>query len=296
MSRGQQTLKQAVNHMLDALLELETGARLGSESELAQRLQASRTTIRGVLTHLVEHGLIAWSGRDKTVLRHPVPMDYFSQSESIAPAELAESRFLEWILRTDLPPGSILREAELARRLDVPVMQIRELLIRYQPNGLFEKNSSKNWILRGFTETFANELIEMRALIEGAAFTRLLASRDPMIVEQMIEMERRHISLLARDDAAMVEFPALDAAFHRLICASAQNRFFDEFSSRIALIVHYHFQWNKLDETQRNRVALREHLRIIRAWLARDDGEAKAAFDEHLMTANRTLKASISTG
>ncbi|MBU0643743.1 MAG: GntR family transcriptional regulator [Alphaproteobacteria bacterium] len=295
MSRGQQTFKLGVNTALAHLATLQPGDRLGSEAALAELLQTSRTTVRAVLKHLVDIGLIEWLGRDKILRRLPDPVDFFPKPEATLPADLAEERFLEWVMRSDLAPGTVLREVEVARILSVPVPQVRELLIRFEPNGLIEKNTHKNWVLNGFTAQFATELADMRALIEGEAFARLLASQDAGVMRQMAEMERLHIALLAREDDAMSEFPALDAAFHRVIFAAAQNRFFDEFAQRISLIVHYHYQWNKCDEQVRNRVALREHLQIIRACLVGDKALARQAFVAHLETARRTLVASIST-
>ncbi|MGY9047617.1 hypothetical protein P775_23245 [Puniceibacterium antarcticum] len=295
MSRGQQKFKLAVNNALTHLGTLQPGDRLGSEAGLALLLQASRTTVRNLLKHLVENGVVDWNGRDKFLLRLPEPQDYFPETDAVPPADLAEERFLEWVMRSDLPSGAVLREAEIARQIEVAVPQVHDLLIRFEPNGLIGKNTNKNWVLNGFTSAFATELADMRTLIEGEAFARLLAERDSGMVRRMTEMERLHIALLARDDAAMSEFPALDAAFHRLIFAAGKNRFFNVFAGRISLIVHYHYQWNKRDEQARNRVALHEHLKIIRAYLVGDKALARQAFDEHLATARRTLLASIAS-
>ncbi|WP_245443829.1 FCD domain-containing protein [Mesorhizobium sp. DCY119] len=61
----------------------------------------------------------------------------------------------------------------------------------------------------------------------------------------------------------------------------------------IAIIVHFHYRWNKVDEIRRNRTAAAEHLEIIEAVLAGDGAAATAALDRHLMTAYRTLIASV---
>lgn len=87
----------------------------------------------------------------------------------------------------------------------------------------------------------------------------------------------------------MTRFPALDAEFHRMICAAAENRFFDDFASRISIIVHYHYQWNKRDEITRNRAALREHLEVIQALVQGREDDAIAAHSSHLKTGARDL-------
>jgi hypothetical protein len=52
--------------------------------------------------------------------------------------------------------------------------------------------------------------------------------------------------------------------------SAAPNRFIDSFYDIITLIFHYHYQWNKQDERQRNEVAIREHLTYIDALLSRN--------------------------
>ena len=52
--------------------------------------------------------------------------------------------------------------------------------------------------------------------------------------------------------------------------AAGANRFIDGFYDLITLIFHYHYQWNKRDERQRNEVAIREHLTYIEALFSRN--------------------------
>ena len=64
------------------------------------------------------------------------------------------------------------------------------------------------------------------------------------------------------------------------INAAAPNRFIDDFYDIITLIFHYHYQWNKRDERQRNEVAIREHLATSMRLLTRDRRKVEAAFSE----------------
>lgn len=294
MPRTNQTFKSTVNAALSQLERLPIGTALGSEAELARVLNASRTTIRRTLAHLADIDLISWEGRGKTLLRSVHAADYFPNEEVENPADRAEEAFLEWTLRNDLPPGSTLSESALARQLDLSIPRIRELLMRFAPLGLIEKNSANHWIIRGFTEAFAKEMFDLREMIEMAAIRALVnADSDSATMRQMAEMERLHIALMARDDAALSEFPALDARFHKALCAAAQNRFFDEFAQQISIIVHYHFQWNKRDEIARNRAAIKEHLLIIRGCLGGQKQQAIDALTAHLATARSTMMASV---
>jgi DNA-binding GntR family transcriptional regulator len=55
------------------------------------------------------------------------------------------------------------------------------------------------------------------------------------------------------------------------------------------LIFHYHYQWNKRDERQRNEVAIREHVTYIEALLSRNRSMVELACRAHLTSARETL-------
>ena len=70
---------------------------------------------------------------------------------------------------------------------------------------------------------------------------------------------------------------------------AAPNRFIDGFYDIITLIFHYHYQWNKRDERQRNEVAIREHLAYVDALRSRDPSRIESACRAHLASARETL-------
>ncbi len=293
MSRENRTFKAAVNNALDLLAQMAPGDALGSEADLAAQLSISRTTARRVLSHLAGAGVIHWQGRDKRLLRRPADDDRFAPGEAAPALDQTEARFLEWILRTDLAPGARIHETDLARQLGTPTATARHILTDFQGSGLIEKNPNRHWTFLGFTRAYATEMCDLRELIERDAMRRLTSDPAHELLPRIADMERLHIALLAQDDAAMQCFPALDARFHQVICSAAGNRFYDGFAQNISIIVHYHYQWNKRDETARNRTAIREHLAVIQAILSGRPNEARALFDDHLATARKTLLASI---
>jgi len=294
VSRQNLTLRKACNQLLDSLAGQQPGAVLGSEQALAGALGASRTTVRAVLARLAELGVIAWEGRDKRLVRAPAPGDRYPEEELRDPAATLQHRVLDWLMRDDPEPGSQLSETDLARRLEVPVAAVRDVLQGIAPLGLIEKKPNRHWILRGFTRDFATEMFDIREMIELKAMARLVGGpMPPRLLAGLRAMEREHIALMAREDAALAAFPALDARFHELLIGAAGNRFFDDFAQRIAIIVHYHYQWNKRDETERNRAALAEHLAILRAAISGDAAGAVHALEAHLATARTTLMTSV---
>ncbi|SFT58073.1 transcriptional regulator, GntR family [Mesorhizobium sp. YR577] len=293
MARDNRLFKTHCNQLLELFADLEPGTALGSEIELAGQLDASRTTVRAVLAHLTECGIVTWDGRTKHLVRRPVPSDFFNDSETRSMQDVVEERFLRWILQGDVPPDTVLNEAQLARDFGVSVGAVREFLIRFTPFGLIEKRPNRSWLLKGFTRAFADEMFTVREVFERLALRELLAETSAHQREEMNKLAEAHRRVIEGSDNEALAFPELDTWFHQTLCGAAHNRFISDFSRMIAIIVHFHYRWNKVDEIRRNRTAAAEHLEIIEAVLAGDGAAATAALDRHLMTAYRTLIASV---
>ena len=107
-------------------------------------------------------------------------------------------------------------------------------------------------------------------------------------------LRQRACALLDDIDARFHDFSDLDSRFHRLINAAAPNRFIDDFYDIITLIFHYHYQWNKRDERQRNEIAIREHLTTSRGLFSRNTANIELACRMHLASARDTLIRSTS--
>ncbi len=147
-------------------------------------------------------------------------------------------------------------------------------------------------MFKGFTNRFAIELFEIREMFEmrsAQAFAALPAD-SPLWVE-IAAMKEEHAELLPEIEQRFHDFSDLDMRFHRLINSAAPNRFVDGFYELITLIFHYHYQWNKKDERERNRTAVEEHLAYIDALLSGDAKRVEIACRAHLASAKETLLA-----
>lgn len=284
------TFKRAYNDALDLLPKYRPGECLQSELQLCLVLDVSRTTVRKVLRALAEAGLISDPATKRRTALASAPSPRFQAEETIPRSQQFEQAFMAYILQGNARPGTLLNELELARRFGVATTMVREFLIRFQRVGLIDKRPNGGWIFKGFTARFATELFEIREMFELRS-ARLLADLAPTdaIWASLAEMRARHVDLLARIETDFRLFPALDSDFHRLINAAHPNRFIEGFFDIITLIFHYHYQWNKADERQRNAVALAEHLDYIDALLARDPARVERACMAHLASARRTL-------
>jgi len=291
MSKTSIVFKQTYNRCLHLL---ESCEELPSEPELGQTLGVSRTTVRAVLAQLDGSGLIAWEKRSKVRLRAPAAVDFFPAEETDSPADIVERGFMRRLLAQGVEPGTQITEAELARDLGVGIASVREFLIRFSRFGLAEKRPKSRWLFKGFTRGFALELIEIRDMFElrsAFAFAALADGHSSWTALARIEAE--HHSLAAEIATRYGEFSELDERFHRLIHDASRNRFIIDFYDVIAMIFHYHYQWNKTEERERNTAAIAEHLAYVEALRSRDRARVQSACRAHLSSARETLLKSL---
>ncbi|MCD7108003.1 GntR family transcriptional regulator [Rhizobium sp. DKSPLA3] len=291
MAKQNTVFKDAFNRCLTLIAETEA---LPSELELGTSLGVSRTTVRAILARLKELEIIAWDKRTKAMLRAPQPSDFFSAEETSSLAEIIERSFMRRILAGGAEPGMQINELELARDIGTGTTSVREFLIRFSRFGLIEKRPNSHWVLKGFTRDFALELTEIREMFElrsAAGFAALPG--DHPAWRDLDEMEVLHRDMLANIDTRYRDFSELDERFHLLVHRSSSNRFIIDFYDIITIVFHYHYQWNKANDRERNARAVEEHLDYIAALKTRDPATVAHACRQHLRSARETLLQSI---
>jgi DNA-binding GntR family transcriptional regulator len=286
--------KKTFNDVLEHLADRPAKSPLDSETRLSERFEVSRTTIRKVISGLAERRIISSSNSRPIISRKPTEADYFPLADTVATSDRVEKKFMEWMLRGDRRPGDYINGLELARQFDVSTSAIRDYLNRFARFGLVEKRPNSGWIFRGFTAGFALELFEVRELFEIRS-AKTFAAQPPEHHgwQRLRDLEAEHRRLLQQIGDRYHDFSDLDERFHRLINDASNNRFMADFYDIISLIFHYHYQWRKADEEERNTVAIGEHLDYIEALLTRNPATIEAACRRHLASARNTLLASI---
>jgi DNA-binding GntR family transcriptional regulator len=286
--------KRAYNRSLSLLDGYDLTSDIGSEPSWAQRLGVSRTTVRTILQELAAEKLIAFDGRRKVLARRPRAADRYPEGETRPVRDIVEKQFMQWILHGDCKPGQQINGLELARQFGVSTSAIRDYLSGFSQFGLLERRPNGSWMFRGVTKEFAEELFEVRVMFElrsARQFAALPESDPAWNALRLIEQE--HLALLDQAQTRFSDFSELDERFHRLINDASRNRFIVGFYDVISMIFHYHYQWNKRYEKERNIAAIGEHLTYIKALQSRDRGAATAGCRAHMTTARSTLMDSI---
>ena len=288
--------KRAFNDALDLVSEIGPNRPLPSETALGGQLRISRTTVRKVLTELAGRGILDTAGHTRRLKASERKANRFPDGETVPRSAQVEKHFMEWMLRDDTRPGALINELELARQFGVATTGIREFLNRFQRFGLIEKRPNAGWLFKGFTVGFALELFEIREMFElrSAIAFAALPPASPLW-PQLAALREEHVALLKQIDRRFHDFSDLDSRLHQLINTAKPNRFIEDFYDIITLIFHYHYQWRKHDERQRNEVAIREHVTYIDALLGRNPATVERACRAHLASARQTLVRSTST-
>ncbi|WP_299150157.1 GntR family transcriptional regulator [uncultured Tateyamaria sp.] len=294
MARTNTRFVEAHTEMLNICDTMNIGDLLPSENILASRLGVSRTVVRRVLAQLDEQSMIVLHGREKVIRRRSTKEDRVEAPPVLLNIDELERRFLDWVLRMDVPPGTVLNVAQLSKDFSVATHTLQEFFSSLSRFGIVVRRPKGGWVLHGFTRDYAVELSDFRTLLELNSVSHIVTLPDTHgIWARLDQLEHDHKDLLNRIDEDYHDFSQLDETFHAAINGVVTNRFVKEFQKIISLVFHYHFQWNKSDERVRNENAIREHLVYIDALRSCDPDRAQAAAKRHLATSKQTLLTSL---
>jgi len=292
MAEQSHLIQTTVNSILDMISEYEDVSTIVlKDNTLAKKFDVSRTTIRTALQELEQKGVLEINDNKKHVVRKPVKADYFDTSDSVSSKEeIIERYFLDLIHHGKLLPGDKFSELELAKASGCNTITVREFLIKFSRFGLIEKKPRAKWQMVEFDEKFALELVEFRRILEMNSITQLLAMpEDDAVWDELAKLLEQHLQVLDDVEVRYKELSKLDRKLHYIIQRASDNRFFMQFFDVVSLICHYHYQWDKHDEFDRNKVALAEHVEIITQLLAHNTSGVISAMETHLNTAKKTL-------
>ncbi|MFJ5161732.1 FCD domain-containing protein [Pantoea sp. NPDC088449] len=296
MSRSQNLRQNVINQMLEGIAKRHIRSPLPPQAALAEMFNISRTTVRYTLQHLHERGVLEKVDETYVIVRDPCDEDGFN---ALTPpieqqAMQFEQTFFNLINQRQLMPGDTFSELQLAQQVKVSPIVVREFLLRFMRYDLLEPVKRGQWRMKKFDQNYAENLFELREMLETHALTRFLnlPSQDERWM-QARDLLDRHRSMRDTIASNYRHFAALDKEMHTLILSAANNPFFNQSLEIISVIFHSHYQWDETDLKQRNIVALEEHMAILTALISRQDVEALCALHNHLNTAKTSMIRSI---
>lgn len=296
MSRSQNLRHNVINQVIDDMARGHVPSPLPSQSALAEMYNISRTTVRHILSHLSECGVLTQVGSDYVIARKPDNDDGFTCTYgSIAEqTRVFEHAFFAMINQRQLRAGETFSELQLARAAGVSPVVVREYLLKFGRYNLIQSEKRGQWSMKQFDQSWAEQLFELREMLETHALQHFLNLQDddPRWLEAKTLLER-HRTLRDSIGSSFRMFSQLDRDFHALLLSAAGNIFFNQSLEIISVIFHFHYQWDERDLKQRNIIAIDEHMTILSALICRSDLDATLALRNHLDTAKQSMIRSI---
>ncbi|MDO5648300.1 GntR family transcriptional regulator [Paracoccus sp. (in: a-proteobacteria)] len=199
--------------------------------------------------------------------------DDFPQGQS------AYHRLLGDIRAGALPPGTRLRETELAERFGISRTPVREAIRQLETDGLVIHQPRQGATIRRLDHAEIIELYEMRTVLEGTAAR--LAARMALPVEIA---ELRDINDALAGEQAGAAAQELNRQFHTALLGAARNRFLVKTINALqkTLLI---LGPTTLAEPMRAETAAAEHAAVIDALQARDGLAAETAMRAHIESA-----------
>jgi len=252
------------------------GARATSEARLMR--DASRAVTSAANAPLPR----ADGARRRTVGDdHPIAL---IQSNSL-PA-LVQRELERMILAGDLPAGSQLRETEVATMLGVSRGPVREAFRALEESGLVRLEKNRGVFVRQITIDEADEIFELRAVLDEFAGRRAAQKATPAQVGELRALVERMEKAVARGDVDT--YHATNVAFHDRIIELAGNPKLTFVYRRLVNELHLHRR-AALAQTGILPVSMNEHRTIVNHIAARQPAAAGRALYQHVMASRERV-------
>jgi len=200
------------------------------------------------------------------------------RSATLLPERIAESLRAE-ILAQRLGPGTRLVEQDLAVRLGVSRVPLREAFRVLAGEGLVTIEPHRGAVVREQSDTELRELFEVRAMFEARAVALLARTRPAAALEALDAMVADMKAAVRR--SAHDQYLALAAGFHDTLVAQCGNGLLQQLYAQIRLnLRRYQAVMAELPESPAQ--SIREHEAIIAAIRAGDAETAVRAAERHV--------------
>ncbi len=149
-------------------------------------------------------------------------------STTLPAAKLVYDTTKEQILRGELRGGSLLSEAEVARRFQVSRTPTREAFVKLESDGLLTLLPRRGAIVASMSMSEIRDLLEVREVLEVAAARRIIQRADG---DEVLEAARHELEEQARFAPAqdVESFARSDQRFHQAIVDFAGNALASDF-------------------------------------------------------------------
>ncbi len=201
-------------------------------------------------------------------------------------AEKAYREIKDKIIRTKLPPGAVINEADLMDDLNYGRTPIREALKQLQIEDLVVVKPRRGIFVSDLSITDLSKIFEVRVELEGLA-ARLATDRiTPSQLERLRDLADQYQKSPPTQKEQLIQ---LDSQFHNLIADATHNRFL-----RNNLDHYYNLSlriwYLALPQTSADDINVDVHVEITKAISSGDAQKAERALTQHIKDFHTTIK------
>jgi DNA-binding GntR family transcriptional regulator len=213
--------------------------------------------------------------------------------EPVEHRQLKDSVYLKLrqeIVTATLPPGYVLREAELAARFGVSKTPLREAFVRLEKDGFVQIAPYRSAVVTGYSQQDLREIYEVRELLEGQCAREAAVS---IATEDLAALNR-----IVRDSAAAFEagdtgrLTALLDEFDVVLYTQSRN---SRITAMLENIRDHVTRIGRLTVAIPGRMgtSVREHEAIYEAIVQRDGPRAETLMRQHILSVMADQLASL---
>lgn len=191
-----------------------------------------------------------------------------------------------------LAPGERVSPEELAGRLNVSKMPIKEAIERLASEGLFDIQARRGTYVSTLNPADLIETFEVRCALEVLAGRKAVEHISKADVERLQELIAAMEKSTGKNDVR--KHLDQNAQFHELILKLSGNRKLFETWQRLRTPIHVAGIHHRTDDwAARVAQEQREHRAIVRALERRDPDAVEQAITQHILRAGGTLSKDI---
>jgi len=216
--------------------------------------------------------------------RDLIPVRTLSKSREVF------ERLRDAIWSGDLAPGTALREAHLAKQLNVSQVPVREALLQLEHLGLVVRVQDRGTTVTKLTRSEIEQMMEVRRHLEQMAFQLASSRISPTIEEEL----RNHLKNMGAAAAKNDHFAVAeeDFKFHQTVWKASGNEVLEKTLQRLCIAVYAFVSLKRHAAGETMKSAVRSHRKLLEALLSRDARVIRKGVDEHL-TPDAVIPSSI---
>lgn len=190
------------------------------------------------------------------------------------------------------PPGTHLKEGELAEMIGVSRTPIREALRRLNAEGSVHFMRNHGAFVADWSVDEIKEIFDLRAMLEGYAVERAAERATPEQVARLRELAEEMLALEVKGTPdALSSIATANGEFHRIITQAAGTRRLSTMMAQVVevpLVLRTFHRYN----AEALRRSLRHHMEIVSAFEVRDGTWAGSVMRSHIAAAWHAIEAS----